>query len=285
MTTINWNELGINEITNLFLYGDLVTPANLQDEALTHRASATPIAVTLTNVSSFMTDGPGRLANGGQSLLVNLFMTGAIMPGTGVRQEILVEKLPYDRFFNISQVEYDVTSADFDLRAYIFGHTDFAIAKGAKFIVEADGTRHIENFALLPGEDGFDFDTSPWLNTIDDFFLQNKIDPSGMGHTINMKYDFDSKEAYRLSSMKDYTQTDYLQDIAKNAFYWDPLIGEAKFAIDSSSLTTDLFESGVTKFLDADNKPILYGTDQDQDDRILVRNQEHLLILALITIR
>lgn len=34
MTTINWNALGINEITNLYLYGDLTTPANLQDEAL-----------------------------------------------------------------------------------------------------------------------------------------------------------------------------------------------------------------------------------------------------------
>jgi hypothetical protein len=43
MTTINWNDLGINEITNLFLYGDLVTPANLHDEALTHRAFASPI--------------------------------------------------------------------------------------------------------------------------------------------------------------------------------------------------------------------------------------------------
>jgi hypothetical protein len=130
-----------------------------------------------------MTADPGRLANGAQSALVNLFMSGAIMPGTGVRQEILVENLPYDRFYNISQVEYNVTSADLDLRAYLFGHTDFAIANGAKFIVEADGTRHIENFALLPGNDNFDFDTSKWLNTIDDFFLQNKIDPSLLGKT------------------------------------------------------------------------------------------------------
>jgi hypothetical protein len=78
-----------------------------------------------------------------------------------------------------------------------------------------------------------------------------------------MIYDDASKEAYRLSGMKDYTQTDYFQDIAKNAFYWNPLIGEAKFAINSSSLTTDLFESGVTKLLDTDNKPILFGTYND----------------------
>ena len=31
-------------------------------------------------------------------------------------------------------------------------------------------------------------------------------------------------------------------------------------------MVNQIFDSGVTKFLDADNKPILYGTDQD--DRI-----------------
>lgn len=30
--TMNWNELDINEVTNLFLYGTLNTPTDLQDE-------------------------------------------------------------------------------------------------------------------------------------------------------------------------------------------------------------------------------------------------------------
>jgi hypothetical protein len=37
------------------------------------------------------------------------------------------------RFFSLSQVEYGINAADFDLRAYIFGHTVFGINKDAVF--------------------------------------------------------------------------------------------------------------------------------------------------------
>lgn len=32
MITMNWNDLNINNITNLFLYGKLDIPTNLEDE-------------------------------------------------------------------------------------------------------------------------------------------------------------------------------------------------------------------------------------------------------------
>lgn len=55
--TINWDDLGINEVTNLFLYGTLNMPANLQDEVILNHE---PVELILTNVTSFMTDGPAR---------------------------------------------------------------------------------------------------------------------------------------------------------------------------------------------------------------------------------
>lgn len=68
MFTINWNNLGINKITNLFLYGQLEPPTDLQDEALIRQPEVGPrvpalTQITLTDVASFMTNGPGRYDN------------------------------------------------------------------------------------------------------------------------------------------------------------------------------------------------------------------------------
>ncbi len=271
--TLSWNDLTINTMTNLYLYGQVDAPADLQDAALIRQPETKPAltTITLTDVASFMTDGPGRYANGAQSSLVNLFMNGVLMPSNGEKQERLVESfdLPLinkERFFTISQVEYDPNSADFDARAYVFGHENFAIAEGAKFIVEADGTRYIDNYVILPGQDNFDYETSWALNLFDNFFLEDKIDPSGIGRRVDMVYDQASKDSYKTSVLNGtdsrYTHADYLHDLAKNNLLWHPVEGLATFTTDTYGLTQDLFNSGSTRFL-YDNKPIIYGTNSN----------------------
>lgn len=70
--TLSWNNLSIDNMTNLYLYGQLDTPSDLQNENLIHQSDPKLISkdnpaltqVTLTDVSSFMTAGPGQYANG-----------------------------------------------------------------------------------------------------------------------------------------------------------------------------------------------------------------------------
>ena len=191
--TMNWNDLDINEMTNLFLYGALNTPTDLEDDALLNHET---VELTLTDVASFMIDGPGRFANATYSSLVRDFMAGRIMPDNGIVQTMTAEQLEvagHSRFFTLSQVEYGINAADFDLRAYIYGHTGFAINKDAVFTVDADGTRHIENLAVLPGQDDFDFTTTSDLQVLGEFFLEDKIDPSGIGRTVKMFYRLSDK--------------------------------------------------------------------------------------------
>lgn len=78
--TMSWNDLNINNVTSLFLYGTLNPPADMQNETLLNHE---PIELILTDVASFMTGGPGRFVNAAYSSLVQDFMAGRIMPNTG----------------------------------------------------------------------------------------------------------------------------------------------------------------------------------------------------------
>ena len=57
----NWTQLGINEITNLYLYGTTTTPTDLASEARIRPAGENPVPIVLDAVS-FMATGPGRFA-------------------------------------------------------------------------------------------------------------------------------------------------------------------------------------------------------------------------------
>jgi len=69
----NWTQLGVIEITNLYLYGTPATPSDLTDEAIIRPTSQTTSIDVYTG--SFMTTGPGRFALGSLSPLVQTFFS------------------------------------------------------------------------------------------------------------------------------------------------------------------------------------------------------------------
>ena len=78
-----WNELGINEITNLYLYGQTTTPSDLTSSSLIRpgtpaNAVIPPIEV---NIASYMESGPGRFAYGSKSSLVQAFFGVSMFTG------------------------------------------------------------------------------------------------------------------------------------------------------------------------------------------------------------
>ncbi|KJV06801.1 calcium-binding protein [Methylocucumis oryzae] len=198
-------------------------------------------------------------------------MGGFIMPNNGTDQEMtldaLIASMGYKRFFVVLHPAYGMNTPDYDSRSYIYGHESFAIAKGAKFIVKADGTRYIEDYAILPANEDFDYVTQSgqWLQQwADGTFLEDKIDPSGIGKTVLLKFDDDVKNAYVSTHKVIYMASQFEQDYRNNKDSNVPeIVGLTNFTLGTYSLTQDLFDSGVTKFLDADGKPILYGSDQN----------------------
>ena len=73
--TYDWTQLGIKEITNLFLYGDINTPSNrINDAIIRPKTDTKAIDVSM---ASFMATGPGRFALGSQSAMVEAFFSTA----------------------------------------------------------------------------------------------------------------------------------------------------------------------------------------------------------------
>ncbi|MBU0498959.1 MAG: hypothetical protein KJ558_00785 [Gammaproteobacteria bacterium] len=66
----DWTQLGVKEITNLFLYGDINTPSDLTNDSLIrHKDVSDTIrygADAEVYMASYMAAGPGRFALGSQ---------------------------------------------------------------------------------------------------------------------------------------------------------------------------------------------------------------------------
>jgi Ca2+-binding RTX toxin-like protein len=264
---VNWQALTIDAITNLYLYGQWETPTDLADAAIINHD---PVQVTITNVGSYMETGPGVYANASQSLIVSDFFNTDKIPDTGVDQTFTLSQvigILGTNEFTILQPAFDIGSPDFDLRSYVFGHSHFRIADGAVFKVNADGTRYIENLAVVPVNDDFNFITqSGFLQLADMLLLERGIDPSGIGKTVDIVFDKTSLNAYAVANKVIYTLDSFNTEAELNPSSLDIAHGLAMFASNAYFIKKGLFERGVTAFLDSEGKPILYGTDTGGDE-------------------
>lgn len=87
----NWDEIGITEITNFYLYGDIVVPEDKTNDSIIRKIperdengkflkdennkDITHGATITIDMTSFIETGPGRFALGSKSPLVEAFFT------------------------------------------------------------------------------------------------------------------------------------------------------------------------------------------------------------------
>jgi len=264
----DWSQIGINEITNLYLYGQLTPPSDLTSDALLRPADYTkPIDMDMV---SFMATGPGRFAVGAKSSLVTDFMMEIPFIGRveGTRQ--VFHKADLIKLYNdsgvamnvadynigIQQYNYNDSANDYAFRTYVYNSSPFKVSDGADFVIEADGTRHIENYAIYALNDNFDFSSNNGIASIGNPALKAAIDPSGIGRQIEIK--FANKEMVPVS---DYYFGDYASDVLKLASTVSPG-GMAGIPSQMQEIVDNLWTSGITKFIDPDGRPIFYGTDE-----------------------
>ncbi|WP_338847538.1 putative Ig domain-containing protein [Massilia sp. W12] len=69
-------------------------------------------------------------------------------------------------------------------RAYVFGSSEFEINPEAKFIINPDGSREINDIAVIPVNDNFDFSSDALPARITNFMTESRIDPSKIGRTV-----------------------------------------------------------------------------------------------------
>jgi hypothetical protein len=249
------------EITNLYLYGVKTKPDNISDNNLI-RSNAEKTLITV-NVNEYMDNGPGRFALPAFFEIVKLFFSptsSGLPPGTYTEQQLRPLIGTNQAIITQQQWAYDDGQGDYAERTYIWNSVAFEIGDQAQFVIEANGNRYIESFAIIPFStnkidesviEDFDFDSDDWVATLGNNLLEERIDPSGIGRKVEIGFtDIRTEIRYDFVSY----QNDTASAVLANPF----LLAGLYSAI--TDLTDQLFQTGAIKFLDG-SKPVLYGTD------------------------
>lgn len=293
----------VQEITNLYLYGQETTPNSeeLVDEQLIR--PDLDLEYKEINAVEYMNVDAGRFALGSMSALVKKFFSfvgdiPGMEPGVEYTKKEMAKFLNLSKYgINVQQYSYDDGHDDFGERVYIWNSTAFKLNENVRFVVDSDGTRHIENFSVVPrfdfsgnnlNKENFDLESSDFKTFLANQLLQEKIDTSEIGRKII--FDFINVDTIQGTS---YTLEHYQNDLIKeeNWYQGDLVLDtvkiiQAMLVGNSIELIKDIFydtplgikiynsiegiweqlwDDGVTQFLDPENRPILYGTESNDD--------------------
>lgn len=188
-----WSQLGIDGIVNYFLYGSVTKPADISADTFIRSPGRNPVPLVMDAVS-FMADGPGRFANPINISLVQQFMQGGIGTANGAPQVFTLSmlKIAYGKESadtSIFQPFYSDQVDDHASRTFIYGNSPFTISQGALFVIDADGARHIQNFAIVPYNDNFDWDSFSNASKIGNTYLKPRVDPTAIGRRVDINFD------------------------------------------------------------------------------------------------
>lgn len=249
------------QITNLYLYGKEDLPDTKVKSSLIRDEGASGAKIRV-DVNYYMETGAGRFANPYLFDLVKFFFqVSNLEPGSYDKAKFagLFHLTSYG--LDIHQGFYDDGQDDYSERVYVWGSSRFKISDDARFVITESGERYIENFAIIPnGNDNFDF-VGGWASEPANAFLEPRIDPSKIGRKVDIEFVGNVvTETYRLSNF----QSDYARVVLPN-----PLLASNVFKLDD--LTDSLFASGSIRYLDSENRPILYGTSGDDVAMMLDR--------------
>lgn len=214
-------QLNRNNLTNQYLYGQLTTPTNLADDSLIRPKDAT--TTFEVDVVEFMATGAGRFAIGSQFTLVQRFFapfltSPEVPPGRYTKAELGVIA-GLGRFSHrMQQYNWEDDIDDYLDRVWAYNSIEFSISDDAVFIVEADGSQRIENFAVFPREDvpeNFDLESDDGFTGIANIVAEPYVDPWGLGRKVNIKF-INSDLVPRTT----YTSQDFADDLIR-AVGWE----------------------------------------------------------------
>lgn len=264
--------LTIEQVTNLYLYGQADTPADLTDENLV-RNPGTGVSYQVDTLD-YMLNGPGRFASPAFFDIVQLFFSYAasVVPPGVYNEHTLAAALKSGgvntpiRFDLVqNQTYFSDSTDDYKDRVYIWNTTGYEIKDnrdsdpaGTLFVINEDGTRFIQNLTVIPytnpGQpENFDFDGGGINAYLGNPILRRWIDPSDIGRTVTFTFS-DNAPVIPIYTAADF-QNDYQFAPRPDVTLIAGLVGEMREVADQ------LFASGVTRFLDDSGRPIIYGTN------------------------
>ncbi len=266
--------LTADEVLNLYLYGAATTPVDLLSASLVRPDDAAPTTFSVSR-ASYITEGPGRFANPSRFDVVQSFFSGdltsAIDQGliefgrqyTEGEIESILEQVSGRTFSPIVELDQKLFVDDIDdyaERVLIWNNTAFEIDETtARFVVYSDGSREIVNFRVKEfvnpdAFENFDLQGGDALTNIANVFLEDRIDPSGIGRTVNFTFS-DDYQPYT------YTSNSYINDLLTVV---QPSASNLLRLPEILDLAQSVFNNdGAIRFLDGIERPIIYGSTGD----------------------
>lgn len=262
-------------VISTYLYGTTSIPSDLALSSIIRPDNATS-TVTIDG-ADFMGNGGGRFATASQFEVIQQFFDNNVtIPSgdytlTGILSQLGLSSV--DAKFTVDQKYYPDIS-DFLERVLIFDLTQFEIVNPGgsaqlKFVVEVDGTRHIENLKIIPksldqnGDDNFDLQSSSTATTGLNSVIRPFIDPSDVIHDFGIGRKVWLHFSDNIAPVNSYDSADFALDDAfinsNKSFFDQSLTLGPQMAV----LLTQLWNEGITRFLDTEDRPVIYGTNDD----------------------
>ena len=265
-----WQDIDINTITNLFLYGTFDTP-----ESYTSRLrSSSEIDALPTDIfgykylsvkvemQDYIENGPGRYAHASEAKVVQDFFNYnfvVIPPDGSYTKDQIQTMFGYDDddfAFTIQHLDIDKNSSDYAMRTYIYNNSRFEISDDVIFVV--NGTeRYIQNMAVHVRDDDFDFNSKWWNQLGDEFYLEDEVDPYEIG--VKVWIEFQNKN---LVPTDIYTSTDFDNDEANVALEASGTLLDAYNAM-ADIVVPQLKASGTIEYETPDGGKVIYGDNSN----------------------
>ena len=279
------------EITNWYLYKQENTPT--EEERLDFSKIVAPGSKRIyVDVNLFMT-GPGRFVTAADFMFVGIFLNPDNYYATTDHEVLKIastfKNLERGRRYTKAEIVnminyggasqtlgfYDDGQDDVLERAYIWNTTAFKISNDAVFVVDKEGNRYIENFAIVPhsnephredeneeskkyGIENFDF-KGGFFSEIVNGYLRKNIDPSGIGKTVEIIF-----TGKREVDKQYFTYEDFLAETHKKS-HFSLITGDiVSHRTLGGELIQRLWESGSIQHL-YQGKPIIYGSEKNDN--------------------
>ncbi|WP_122665910.1 calcium-binding protein [Pseudomonas viridiflava] len=255
----SWNELTIDVMTNLYLYGLPGKPEDLVSETLIRDAANITVEV---DVDSYMASGPGRFALGSNSTLVERFFEDStdlswMEPGVQYTKQMVAAHLGVDSYgISTYQLSLSDGADDYVQRTYVWNSGSFQLSQDVRFVLGEDGTPQIMNYSIVPREpENFDFTGGGTVTQLANDIIRPQIDPSEIGRKVIINFTEETK------STRVYTADDYEADASAYLSYQaQGALRLAAAPLDFLSLTQQLWD------LDSINtvyqgKAVIYGSN------------------------
>ena len=256
-----------SEILSFYLFGTQTPPSSKDSDSLIRPSGLVQTYPIEILGSEFMgLAGPGRFANPatlglatGELKITDHFFRGelGLGPGRYTLDEIIAAA------GGAQQVTYGVISADFvdplnddyNYRSFIWNSIGVRIDPNSIFVIDQNGSMRIENFALIPVLDNFDFESNTLSSEIFNELFEGWFDPSGLGRAVTFELVDDIQRRV-------YTYDDYIADFNSSLDLHSPVgvLDAASVSFIVEKFANEMWDADVTNFVERD-RLIAYGSD------------------------